>query len=145
MARVAATIVGGVLAALGIFGLIIVSVAWLAAASLAASGVSVDRTHKGDRLQGPAITGAESKPIIVEDQGANMTVVPKSVTLPAPPPRERAKPAAQQRPAEKPGAARGDQRRLEGCDPLISPLASPSLAHLAGRCLAAAELHRKFG
>ena len=36
------------------------------------------------------------------------------------------------------------ERRLEGCDPLVSPLASGSLSQTVGRCIASAAPAQNF-
>ena len=56
------------------------------------------------------------------------------------------KPVPLQTPSES-GDSRTPKRKLEvrdGCEPLFSPVVSPSMAHHTGRCIAAIEARRQF-
>jgi hypothetical protein len=91
----------------------------------------------------------EGRELFRTDPVGNVTVVTKNVTLPEVTIRER--PAIAPKPLaldpakaeEKSDPAKTgektEEKSIEGCDPVASPLASPNLAHRTGRCLAALE------
>ena len=77
------------------------------------------------------------------DPLANVTVVAKGLTLPAVTVREHSEAIPQPmpvQPAQQDGKDQppqdGKDKWLEGCDPLVSPLAKSSLSKVAGRCIA---------
>lgn len=81
-----------------------------AAQSIAASGkeppiLQVNRSAKGDRLAQPRTIAVKKAPT---------ETARETVKNPAP--------------GEKP-------RLMDGCDPMFSPVTTPSMAHLAGRCV----------
>jgi len=102
------------------------------------------------------VVGVRDTQIVYRDRGgrvlfrtdplANMTVVAKDVSLPAVTVREHsdAVPSTlpiktlQQGEQTEPAKAREENkpRRLEGCDPMVSPLANSALSQVAGRCIA---------
>jgi len=45
---------------------------------------------------------------------------------------------------KEPGSTARKEKLPVGCDPSFSPVAVPSMAHVTGRCLAAAETGRKY-
>ena len=126
----------------------------------------LDRAHKGDRLvstrsdaQDQAqvstveVVGVRDTAIIYRDRDgrilfrtdpvANVTIVAKGMTLPAVTVREYSEAVPQRMPVQP--AQQDDKNQpqqdgkdkwLEGCDPLVSPLAKSSLSKVAGRCLA---------
>lgn len=84
----------------------------LSAANPSAAGLTQmtvpDRAHKGDRLQVAPVTVRE----------ASRTIAP-----------------ATRAPVNFPAAQSQNGRVREGCDPSFSPVASPSLATITGRCV----------
>jgi len=79
------------------------------------------------------------------DPVANVTIVAKGMTLPAVTVREHSEAVPQPmpvQPAQQDGKDQPQQdgkdkdKWLEGCDPLVSPLAKSSLSKVAGRCIA---------
>jgi hypothetical protein len=92
------------------------------------------------------------------DPVAQRTVIAKNVTLPqltvqssarkAPDAPAAPQPAADQEPAVNPEALRNttigigrkpEAKRPTGCDPAFSPIASPQLGHIFGRCVTSIE------
>jgi hypothetical protein len=158
-----ATIAGGLSAALGILSLAVSGPASLALVSSALSpspstAAQVDRSHKGDRLGAKVaaspnqsavttveVVGVRDTAIVYRDRDgrvlfrtdpvANVTIVAKDVKLPDVTAREHSNAAPQQVPVKT--LREGDkEKRLEGCDPIVSPLSGSSLSQVAGRCIA---------
>jgi len=84
------------------------------------------------------------------DPVANVTVVAKDVSLPLVTVRDTSDAVPQPKPVRilqegeqaAPVKTLRDENKIkrpEGCDPVVSPLASNTLSQLAGRCIAAAE------
>jgi hypothetical protein len=69
------------------------------------------------------------------DPMANVTVVTKNLTLPEVTIKETPRTSVQRVPAVIPTTLQ-ERKHSVGCDPAFSPVASPSLAHLTGRCMA---------
>jgi len=124
-----AGIAGGFLGTLGILSLTAPApLPWAANVSAFSAPVvqtadQLDRSHKGDRLRGAEAVGW-SDPSRRVVGGRNDAASRKS-------------PVRTIRQGER-------ERRLEGCDPLVSPLASASLSRLVGRCIAATERGQKL-
>jgi hypothetical protein len=161
----AVAIAGGVLAALGLCDLAVAVGKSPLGAGLQAvfvparAAAAVDRASKGDRLPLPVnsgelisiatveVVGLDAAAIVYRDRDgrvlfrtdpvANVTVVAKGVRLPQVTIRERRDEPTQPVPIEMPNDGR-ERPRLEGCDPLVSPLAAPSVAGLTGKCLSSA-------
>lgn len=130
-------------------------------ASPSAAGSFLQATNqsaKGDRLHGvlPADTqspiiatveviGLKDAAIIYRDRDgkvlfrtdpmANVTVVTKNLTLPEVTIKETPRTSVQRVPAVIPTTLQ-ERKHSVGCDPAFSPVASPSLSHLTGRCMA---------
>ena len=158
-----ASIAGGFLATLGVLSLAVSGPASLAIVSSAltspASTTTVDRTHKGDRIttipladernQSQVTTvevvGVRDTAIVYRDRDgrllfrtdpvANVTLVAKDVALPEVTVRESSEAAPKKMPVKTKRDSDKDGR-LDGCDPLVSPLAGSSLSQVAGRCIA---------
>src|SRR5262245_33733550 len=159
-----AGIASGFLATVGVLSLAVSGPASLGALSSkltstdAAAAVQVDRSHKGDRLAvNPSAEPQDAKVATVEvigvrdtaivyrdrdgrvlfrtDPVANVTIVSKGVALPEVTVREHSNAV----PAKMPVKTRqeGDKsRKLDGCDPVASPLAGSAVSQLVGRCIA---------
>lgn len=168
-----AAISGGLLAALGLSDLAVsigsgtVTALSFVLTSPESSLAGVSRSGKGDRLAtaNPAADQDRARVTVVEvvgvrdtvivyrdregrvlfrtDPVANVTLVAKNVVLPEVTVRERSDAAPTRMPLENP-AGGSSERRLEGCDPLVSPLADSSLSHVAGRCLTSLGTDRKL-
>ena len=69
------------------------------------------------------------------DPVANVTVVAKNLSLPEVTIKETPRTSVQKIPASGPTTLQ-ERKHTVGCDPAFSPVASPSLAHLTGRCMA---------
>jgi hypothetical protein len=118
----------------------------------------LDRSHKGDRLAAPQRAVAQDRPVVTTvevvgvrdtaivyrsrdgsvlfrtDPLANVTIVAKDSSLPEVTVREHSEAVPERRPVKT--LREGDKdKRLEGCDPLVSPLAGP-LSQVPGRCIA---------
>ena len=159
----AAAVAGGIFAALGLCDLAFAIgrspavEAGLRAVFVSAPAVAGARSSvKGDRLPVPAssekeisittveVIGLDAAAIVYRDQDgrvlfrtdpvANVTVVAKGVRLPQVTIRERRDEPASPVTIEMPNDGR-ERPRLEGCDPLVSPLAGPSVVGLTGKCL----------
>jgi hypothetical protein len=123
-----AGIAGGFLGTLGILSLTAPApLPWAANVSASSAPVVqitdvVDRTHKGDRLRGAEAVG-RSDPSGAVIGGRNNA--------------SRKSPVRTIRQGDK-------ERHLEGCEPLVSPLASASLSRLVGRCIAETERGQKL-
>jgi len=155
----------GVLATVGVLSLAVSGPATLSTLLSALStpaadtAVEVDRSLKGDRLAVNTSAGAqdqarvatvevvgvrdtaivyrdrEGRVLFRTDPVANVTIVSKGVVLPEVTVREHANAAPTQMPVRT--LPDGDKnRRLDGCDPLVSPLAGSSLSQVSGRCIA---------
>ena len=162
----AVVIAGGILAALGLCDLAVaIGKSPAVAAGLRAVFVpapalaGVNHATKGDRLAVPAssdetipittveVVGLNAAAIVYRDQDgrvlfrtdpvANVTVVAKGVRLPQVTIRERRDEPAHPVTIEMPNDGK-ERPRLVGCDPLVSPLAGPSVVGLTGRCLSSA-------
>jgi hypothetical protein len=167
-----AGIVGRVVATLGFLSLAVSAPTTLTTLSSALTAPvtrtaeQLDRSHKGDRLgighvaasQEPTavttveVVGVRDTAIVYRDRGgrvlfrtdpvANVTVVAKDVALPAVTVREHSDAVAPTSPVRT--LRQEDRgRRLEGCDPLVSPLASSVLSQAVGRCIAGIETDTK--
>lgn len=77
----------------------------------------------------------EGKVLYRTDPMANVTVVSKNLTLPEVTIKETPRTTVQRVPAVMPTRLQ-ERKHTVGCDPAFSPVASPSLAHLTGRCMA---------
>jgi hypothetical protein len=160
-----ANLAGGFLATLGILSLAVSGPASLALVSSALTPPAmdtagqVDRSHKGDRLiaSKPAggqdqlkvttveVVGVRDTAIVYRDREGrvlfrtdpvdNVTIVTKGVALPEVTVREHSEAVPKKMPVKTIKEDDKD-RRLVGCDPLVSPLAGSSLSQVAGRCIA---------
>jgi hypothetical protein len=159
-----AGIAGGFLATVGILSLAISGPAsWQIVSSALTSPLTrtadqLDRSHKGDRLavHKASVTQDRSVVTTVEvvgvrdtaiiyrnrdgsilfrtDPVANVTIVAKDAVLPEVTVREHSEAVPKKVPVKT--LREGDKdKRLEGCDPLVSPLAG-SLSQVPGRCIA---------
>jgi hypothetical protein len=162
-----AHIASGFLAMLGLISLVIsgpssfatVSSALVAPKSNTTQSLyDVNRSAKGDRLTSrqAGVAHSQSEVAIVEvvgvrdaaivyrdragrilfrtDPVANVTIVGKDVALPDVTVRENRAGETKPMPVR---TLQEDKRQLEGCDPLVSPLARSPLSQVVGRCLAA--------
>ncbi|MFL4970307.1 MAG: hypothetical protein ACJ8FU_18770 [Xanthobacteraceae bacterium] len=159
-----AGITGGFLATVGILSLAISGpTSWQIVSSTLTSPLTrtadqLDRAHKGDRLASPKRSGAQDRSVVTTvevigvrdtaivyrnrdgtilfrtDPVANVTIVAKDATLPEVTVREHSEAVPQKVPVKT--LREGDKdKRLEGCDPLVSPLAGP-LSQVPSRCIA---------
>jgi len=159
-----AGIAGGFLATVGILSLAISGpTSWQIVSSTLTSPLTrtadqLDRAHKGDRLASPKRSGAQDRSVVTTvevvgvrdtaivyrnrdgsilfrtDPVANVTIVAKDATLPEVTVREHSQAVPQKVPVKT--LREGDKdKRLEGCDPLVSPLAGP-LSQVPSRCIA---------
>jgi hypothetical protein len=108
-----------------------------------ASGFVATLGLMGLVIAGPTFSAAVSSPAIapVSDPVQSVNRSSKGDRLPGPT-------AAQQRPAQpKPTPVKtlqeDNRQRMEGCDPLVSPLAKSSLSQVPGRCIAAVSSRNK--
>jgi hypothetical protein len=154
---------GGFLATLGIIGLAAsgpTSLAFVSSALTAqpnGTAASVDRTNKGDRLAAPRtnersrvsvveVVGVSDTAIVYRDRDgrvlfrtdpvANVTLIAKDVELPEVTVRESNTKVPVQMPVKTLQESES-KRPLDGCDPLVSPLAGSNLSRVPGRCIAA--------
>jgi hypothetical protein len=121
----------------------------------------LDRSHKGDRPIGHKPSAAQDRSVVTTvevvgvrdtaiiyrnrdgsilfrtDPVANVTIVAKDATLPEVTVREHSDAVPQKVPVKtlREGDKDNKDKRLEGCDPLVSPLAG-SLSQVPGRCIA---------
>ena len=160
-----ASIAGGFVATLGLLGLAVSGSASLPKLSVALTSTAAttahqfDRSAKGDRLarSGLADGQAASKVTTVEvvgvrdtavvyrdrdgrvlfrtDPVANVTIVAKDVPLPEVTIREHSE-AVPAKVDVKTLQESDKPRRLDGCDPVASPLAGSSVSQIAGSCIA---------
>jgi hypothetical protein len=159
-----AGIAGGFLAMVGILSLAISGPAsWQIVSSALTSPLTrtadqLDRSHKGDRLVAPKASVAQERSVVTTvevvgvrdtaiiyrnrdgsilfrtDPVANVTIVAKDAMLPEVTVREHSEAVPQKVPVKT--LREGDKdKRLEGCDPLVSPLAG-SLSQVPSRCIA---------
>jgi hypothetical protein len=148
-----AGIAGGFLATVGILSLAISGPAsWQIVSSafttpLTRTADQLDRSLKADRLVGlkPAAAQDRSAVTTVEvvgvrdllfrtDPVANVTIIAKDAALPEVTVREHSEPVPKKVPVKT--LREGDKdKRLEGCEPLVSPLAGP-LSQVPSRCIA---------
>ncbi len=126
----------------------------------ARSNAAVNRAAKGDRLA-PVRASAQSTVATIEVVGIrdaaiiyrdrdgnvlyrtdpvnNVTVIAKGLKLPDITVRQNAGSAAKPIPIKVPEKA-GDKSKMPiGCEPVASPIASPHLSHLTGRCISEGE------
>jgi len=160
-----AAISSGLLATVGVVSLAVSGPGSLGAVSsrltstAADTAGQVDRSHKGDRLaintsadgqEQPNVTtvevvGVRDTAIVYRDRDgrvlfrtdpvANVTIVSKGVILPEVTVREHSDAVPTKVPVKT--LQEGDKsRKLDGCDPLVSPLAGSSLSQVSGRCIA---------
>jgi hypothetical protein len=159
-----AGIAGGVLATVGVLSLAVSGPASLnkvsaALTASAADTVQLDRSNKGDRLaintsadpQEQAqvttveVVGVRNTAIVYRDRDgrvlfrtdpvANVTIVSKNVALPEVTVREHSEAVPTKMPVKT--LQEGDKnRKLDGCDPVASPLAGSAVSQLVGRCIA---------
>ena len=165
-----AAIAGGFLATVGALSLAVSGPASLTKVSAAltasaADTVQLDRSRKGDRLainteaqeQAQVTTveviGVRNTAIVYRDRDgrvlfrtdpvANVTIVSKTVALPAVTVREHSEAVPTKMPVKT--LQEGDKsRKLDGCDPVASPLAGSSVSQLVGRCIAGIAPGTKF-
>jgi hypothetical protein len=161
-----AGIASGFLATVGVLSLAVSGPATLSTmsskltASAADPAVQIDRSQKGDRLvvKAAAADAQDTKVVTVEvvgvrdtaivyrdrdgrvlfrtDPVANVTIVSKGVALPEVTVREHSDAVPVKMPVKT--LQEGDKsRKLDGCDPVASPLAGASVSQLVGRCIAA--------
>jgi hypothetical protein len=149
-----ACIAGGTLVVFAVSGLA------LSIASERWSGLTpmkVERASKGERLAPPRsdasgdrkiasveIVGLRNAAIVYRDGNgnvlfrsdpvANVTIVSKGVVLPEVTIREHQDPPPRRVPVDIP--ARPSTAPVPGCEPIASPVVSPGLAGMIGRCLA---------
>jgi hypothetical protein len=157
---------GGFVATLGFISLAVSGPASLqyvsAALTTQSSGTAatVDRTNKADRLAAPRSSAARSQVAVIEvvgvnntavvyrdrdgrllfrtDPVANVTLIAKDVQLPEVTIRESKSTVPTKMPVKT--IQESDRKRpLDGCDPLVSPLAGSTLSHVPGRCIAARD------
>lgn len=129
-------------------------------------GASVVRTTKTDRLMlktSPSATpadqhktvtaievvGVNDAAIVYRDRDGNIlyrtdpvknvTVIAKGTKLPEVTVRQDARSSTRPVPVHVPDEAKSGKMPI-GCEPAASPIASPELSHLTGRCLAQAEV-----
>jgi hypothetical protein len=164
-----ANVAGGFLASLGIASLAVSGPSSfdILSSRLAPPAVAdgIDRSHKGDRVVAPhppanqadvtivEVVGVRDTAIVYRDRAgrvlfrtdpvANVTVIVKDVRLPQVTVREHSNAAPATTPV-KTLEERDADRRLVGCDPIVSPLASSSLSRVAGRCLAATRSEERI-
>src|SRR5262245_9626727 len=156
-----AAIGGGFLATVGVLSLAVSGPASLTKVSSAltssADTVQLDRSNKGDRLavntsaQEQAqvttveVVGVRNTAIVYRDRDgrvlfrtdpvANVTIVFKNVALPEVTVREHSEAVPTKMPVKT--LQEGDKsRKLDGCDPVASPLAGSAVSQLVGRCIA---------
>ena len=72
------------------------------------------------------------------DPVKNVTVIAKGTKLPEVTVRQDARSATRPVPVSVPDEAKSGKTPF-GCEPVASPIASPELSHLTGRCLAQSE------
>jgi hypothetical protein len=77
----------------------------------------------------------DGKVLFRTDPMANVTIVSKNLALPEVTIKETPRTAVQRVPAVIPTTLQ-ERKHSVGCDPAFSPVASPSLSHLTGRCMA---------
>jgi hypothetical protein len=76
----------------------------------------------------------DGKVLFRSDPMANVTVVTKNLTLPEVTIKETPRTSVQRVPAIVPTTLQ-ERKHSVGCDPAFSPVASPSLSNLTGRCM----------
>ena len=167
-----AGIAGGLLATVGILSLAISGpTSWQIVSSALTSPPTrtadqLDRSPKGDRLVGHKPSAAQDRSVVTTvevvgirdtaiiyrnrdgsilfrtDPLANVTIVAKDAKLPEVTVREHSEAVPKKVPVKT--LREGDkEKRLEGCDPLVSPLAGP-LSQVPSRCIAGIAAGRKF-
>src|SRR5262245_13347479 len=160
-----AAITGGFLATVGVLSLAVSGPASLSKVSAALTSPAanaagqLDRSNKGDRLPINTSAGAQEQAqvttvevvgvrntaIVYRDRDgrvlfrtdpvANVTIVSKNVALPEVTVREHSEAVPTKMPVKT--LQEGDKsRKLDGCDPVASPLAGSAVSQLVGRCIA---------
>lgn len=124
------------------------------------SDAAINRAAKGDRLAPPRagvqktvtsieVVGVHDAAIIYRDREgnvlyrtdpvSNVTVIAKGVKLPDITVRRDLGSSTRPMPVEVPDKT-GDKSVMPiGCEPAVSPIASPRLSHLTGRCISEGE------
>jgi hypothetical protein len=165
------SITGGFVATLGFISLAIsgpTSLQYVSAAMTAqpaGAAATVDRTNKADRLASARVSDERAKVTVVEvvgvndtavvyrdrdgrvlfrtDPVANVTLIAKDVQLPEVTIRESKSTVPAKMPVKT--IQESDSKRpLDGCDPLVSPLAGSNLSQVPGRCIAANDRPERF-
>src|SRR5215216_334387 len=121
-----ASIASGVLATLGIL-------------SLAVSGPA-SFTNVSSALTSPATTTADQ---LDRSRKGDRLIASKGVMLPGDTGRENSQAVPKKMPV-KTLHEEDKNKRLVGCDPLVSPLAGSSLSQITGRCIAEMATGQKF-
>ncbi|HEV1999862.1 MAG TPA: hypothetical protein VGQ97_05195 [Xanthobacteraceae bacterium] len=129
--------------------------------ALASAGTStlIDRVNKGDRaprsdsariqdqkrITTVEVVGIRDAAIVFRDRDGhvlfstdpvtNTTIVVKNVALPAVTIRETQQSAVEVRPLDRARPAVPNAQPVEGCEPAVSAVTTPSLAAIASRCL----------
>jgi len=145
---------GAIVSILGFLSLAIsapMSVGMVSAALTApvtGTAAQLERSHKADRLGPGALIGGKRQSTepstVTRLEAVDVTVAAKDASLPAVPAREHGDAATKPASPIKTLREERKERRLEGCDPLVSPLASASLAVAVGRCIASAAPAQKL-
>lgn len=133
-----------------------ISAAFHYPASLDGSGAVINRAAKGDRLApirpgekqtvaSIEVVGVSNAAIIYRDREGNMlyrtdplnnvTVIAKGVKLPEVTVRQDARSSITSVPIDVPGKADEKTKMPIGCEAAVSPIVSPHLSHLTGRCI----------
>ncbi len=124
------------------------------------SDAAINRAAKGDRLAPPRagvqttvatieVVGVHDAAIVYRDRAgnvlyrtdpvSNVTVIAKGVKLPDITVRRDLGSSIRPLPIEVPDKTSEKSPMPIGCEPAVSPIASPSLSHLTGRCISAGE------
>lgn len=134
MRRSASILIGGLFAAAAAL-VLPVSSGWVSAALSAnfdSRWLAVESVGKQDRLAQPR-PAPDTRIFSYQDTAAQMTVVTKMRAASKSPVREL--PAENRRPLEN----TSKEKLPVGCEPAFSPVTTPTMAHVSGRCLAAAK------
>lgn len=121
---------------------------------------AINRAAKGDRLAPPRpmaqtpvasieVVGVRDAAIIYRDRDgnvlyrtdpvSNVTVITKGVKLPDVTVRQDSHSATRTVPVQVPDRSDGKSSMPVGCEPAVSPIASPHLSHLPTRCISQGE------
>ena len=161
MVRVVAYLAGGIVAVLAM-DFVAATTILPSIEAAETSAAAIDRSRKGDRLSaprpadhaGPVVAGA-SRLIFPANSSKNVTEIGKGAGSPKLIIRSTREPVPGTNPVVR-GPGRGvdtppvlpaavPERKLpDGCEPSFSPVASPALSHITGRCIADAAPTRKF-